>query len=107
MLTIATVAIGIVLIAAVGLLIFFNIRGRLKELPVITGVAEAMAVGDIDVVNLDAGTEPTKTRLPCLVAPCQNGGGNCQQANAMLQISKGLFRGDAGAFRKRCDEPGN
>jgi methyl-accepting chemotaxis protein len=95
MLTIATVAIGIVLIAAVGLLIFFNIRGRLKELPVITGVAEAMAVGDIDVVNLDAGTEPTKNEITLLSRAFAKMAEEIrQQANAMLQISQGDYSGE-------------
>ena len=41
----------------------YNIRGCIRELPALTAVAEAMAAGEIDTANLDAGTEKTRNEI--------------------------------------------
>ena len=94
MLTWATILIGVVLIGVVGFLVFYNVRGRLKELPAITAVAEAMAVGEIDAANLDTGTEKTRNEITLLSrAFAKMSEAVRQQAEEMSRISQGDYSG--------------
>ena len=56
------ISIGAALILIVGLVIFFVVSRATKKLPVITEMAERVAIGDVDIQGLDSGL-PSSQRL--------------------------------------------
>jgi|GEM_PF-874458 len=104
LLTAVTVLLGVALIVVMSLIIIGNLRKRLNDLPVITNVAEALAVGDIDAVNaanLDVGTENTKNEIALLSRTFARMAQEIrQQANEMLRIAQGDY---SGVMPVRCE----
>lgn len=88
----AAIAIGFALILVVGATILLIVRNRLQELPLLTATSEAIAAGDIDSADLDAGTEETKNEISLLSrAFSKMAAGIRQQADVLSQISQGDY----------------
>jgi len=86
------IAIGLVLILLVGVILFQVVSRRLRDLPMLTETAEAMAVGDIHAANLDAGTEPTKNEIQLLYRAFSGmAKGIQEQAAALGRIAGGDY----------------
>ncbi len=61
-----TVGIGVALLLVTGVVIFFVVTRATKKMPVITAMAERVAVGDVNIENLDSSTEKTKNEVTLL-----------------------------------------
>ena len=57
------VVTGVLMFAIIVAVVYLLIRDKLKHLPLIAEDAEAIALGDIEIDNLDSGTEPTKNEV--------------------------------------------
>ena len=57
------IAVGAALIVIVGAIIYFVVRRALIKLPVMGAMAEAIAKGDVNLSNVDFGTERTKNEI--------------------------------------------
>jgi len=59
----AIIIVGAVILVGVGLIVFFIVHLQIRKLPKITLAAEAIAIGDIEIDDLDSSTEPTKNEI--------------------------------------------
>jgi len=57
------IIIGVVLLVTVSIIVYFIVHSSSKKLPVITAAAEAIALGDIEIQNLDSGTGHTNNEI--------------------------------------------
>jgi methyl-accepting chemotaxis protein len=92
-LLLVTVAIGLVLIAVVGLTIFKIVGGRLRDLPTLTATAESLAIGDISACNLKIDMEGTTKNEVTLLgrAFTKMAGGVKEQADILAQMAEGDY----------------
>ncbi|MGL4667432.1 MAG: methyl-accepting chemotaxis protein, partial [Saezia sp.] len=83
---------GFALIGVIGTIVFMLIRKKLHELPVLTATAEAMAVGDIPPLDMQAETHSTKDEIELLKrAFTKMAAGVRQQAELLGTVSKGDY----------------
>lgn len=86
------IAVGLALLVVVGLTVFFIVRSRLKQLPVLTSAADALAVGDIEVSGLDEDTAQTKNEISLLSrAFAGMVSGIREQAGILEQVATGDY----------------
>ena len=65
-LTWIVVGVGVALVILVGLTSWIFVNKSLRKLPTITGTAERIAAGDLDIGNMDSGSYPTKNEITLL-----------------------------------------
>ena len=57
------IIIGVVLLVVVCVIVLIIVRAKLKDLPKITEAADAISIGDIEIEDLDSGTDKTKNEV--------------------------------------------
>jgi methyl-accepting chemotaxis protein len=91
-LLVTIIAIGAALILVTGFTIFLVVRGALKDLPIVTALAERVAIGDTEIENLDSGTDDTQNEVALLErAFAHITAGVRRQAEVMTAVADGDY----------------
>jgi len=57
------IIVGALILIIIAVIVFFIVHSQTKKLPLITAAAEQIALGDIDISNMDSGTSPTNNEI--------------------------------------------
>lgn len=89
------IGIGLALILVVSVALLILITMRLRQLPVMTGTAESIAKGDINLANMDTGTWKTKNEITLLERAFSTMTNSIKaQAETMEKIAQGDYSVD-------------